>query len=390
MAGKYNCVNFNADYAGCWFYRMGAPRMSLITNFKDINIMSSQKLIGHHQFFRDIRLVRLQRQVNDNQLSYFNQFLYPLSKQIGFHIVYELDDVIRYEDIPKWNVGRSAYKNENFFKNVKIILEKVDMMTVTSHELKDYYITHYNIDKDRVVVIPNMLPKWWIGNSFDINKSIINYRDNIKKPRIGFPISTSHIDAKGINNYVDDFSHINDFIKSTVDKYQWVFVGGFPKQLEKEVKDKKIEFYSGIDILNYPQSLARLNLNLIVAPLKSDEVFNKCKSNIKLLESWAIGIPVIAQDIECYNKYTNNVFTDSNSLQNKIDNIIGKEKTYSKIIKSNYNIINNGDENKENGWWLEKNLKTWRALYCPQQKTLNFDLRKINFNKQKTEKPLEI
>ncbi|MGB5536689.1 MAG: hypothetical protein WBN08_12400, partial [Thiogranum sp.] len=49
----------------------------------------------------------------------------------------------------------------------------------------------------------------------------------------------------------------------------------------------------------YPETLAKLNLDLAVAPLERNR-FNRCKSDLRILEYGAMGWPVIATDIEPY------------------------------------------------------------------------------------------
>ena len=341
------------------------------------------KYIGDPGFFRDIRQVRLQRQVNDAQCNYFLKFLQPLSQSIGFWIIYEIDDVIGYDDIPKYNIGRNSFKNKQFFKNIKQMLKSADFITVTTESLKKYYIKKFEIDEEKFIVIPNFLPRWWAGESYDIRDQMHFYNENQGKPRIGFPASTSHFDVQNLNNYQDDFSHLNDFIRDTVKNYQWVFIGGVPHQLEDLAKQKLIEVHKGSDILNYPRELWSKKLQMIVAPLQ-DNIFNRCKSNIKQVEGWGLGIPVIGQDLECYNKYSDIIFTDANSLQNQIDFVIKKRKRYKDLVEHNRYVVDFGDKNSPHGWWLEKNLQKWYNIYAISQKTLKIDLT-LKDKKQKEE-----
>lgn len=59
------------------------------------------------------------------------------------------------------------------------------------------------------------------------------------------------------------------------------------------------EFHSGVPFDWYPQKLASLSLDLALVPLEIN-LFNECKSNLRLLELGACGIPVICSDIEPY------------------------------------------------------------------------------------------
>lgn len=363
------------------------------------------KYIADPKFYQGLRLVKLQRQVNDAQTHFFLKFLKPLSDAYGFTMVYEVDDCIDFDSIPPYNAAKTAFDNKQFFANVQNMLQASDFVTVTTCYLKEHYVRVYNLDPDKVIVIPNYLPRWWIGETYQGPEYQIKLYDaQIKKPRIGFPCSSSHFDIKGQNGYIDDFTHIVDFVKSTVNKYQWVFIGGYPKQIEQEVKDGKVEVVKGSDLLNYPRELWMRRLNAIVAPLQDNE-FNRAKSNIKLLESWSLGIPCIVQNLICYNQYTNMVFDDANSLQNQIDGLFKHRDKYKKIIKENRYIIDMGRPNfpgLENGGWLEKNIN-WQvnsktnkgeigghySLFTLPQKTLQVDLNKIRA-KLKPEESLKL
>ena len=372
----FNSVLFPADRGGCAFYRMSAPSWNLQSVTRNLIVIDSMKLIGDPNFFVDIRMVRLQRQVNDIQTKYFLEFLKPLSEKLGFWLVYDVDDVIKYEDIPAYNHGKAAYENQQFYHNVKNMLDACDFLTVQSESLKKYYISNYNVDPSKVLVIHDYLPRWWIGQAYQEERIMQSFDENTKpgkRPRIAFPLSSSHFDLEGKNNYVDDFHIVADFVRKTCHKYEYVLIGHVPKLIEDLIKDGKVSVAPGSDILNYPRELCEKNIQLTIAPLQ-DNIFNRCKANIKLLESWSLGIPCIAQDLECYQPYTENLFKDTNQLQNRIDALLGKRKNYLNHIRHNRNVIDYGDKNAPNGWWLEKNIQQWYNLFTMPQKTLYYDI----------------
>lgn len=365
------------------------PSWALRTNRRDIRFIESFKFLPYPDFFKDIRVIRLQRQVSNVQAKYFLDFLVPLSKAQGQWIIYEIDDVISHEDIPPYNIAKNSFNNKEFFDNVKNMLCAADFITVTTEKLKNYYVTKYNVNADKFVVIPNYLPRWWIGETYNLDRQCKQYDDHLSKPRIGMPLSSSHYDIKGQNNYIDDMTHINDFVRSTCKKYEWVFIGHVPKQLEDLLRDKKITIEPGSDLLNYPRELWRKNLQCIIAPLQ-DNIFNKCKSNIKLVESWSLGIPSIVQDIEAYTPYTDAVFKDGNTLQNKLDYLFSDRARYKKIIKDNRSIVDYGNTQSPNGWWLEKNMQKWMEIYTIPQKTLSFDLEIVKQHLQQKEEGIKL
>lgn len=369
---------------GCGHYRMKFPAMAAQTLRRDVRIVESTKMIPLPDFYRDIRMVRVQRQVSDIQCEYMMKFFKPLSQRMGFWLCYEIDDVIGPDDIPMYNMGRSAYQQPSFKENIKMMLNMVDFVTVTTEELKKYYHEKFEVPNENIVVIPNYLPRWWIGEAYDLHRIEERYEDNKRKPRIAIASSTTHFDVNGANNYVDDFTHVNEFIKSTVDEYQWVFIGGLPNALKEEAQAGKIEVHRGSDLLNYPRELVGKNIDIVVAPLL-DNVFNRCKSNIKFLEMSALGIPCICQDLVPYQPYTDLLFKDANELQNQIDSVLKTKKKYLNVVKGNRNIIDYGDRNSPNGWWLEKNMNVWMDQFMIPQKTLYYDVRKKSIEAKQAE-----
>jgi O-antigen biosynthesis protein len=384
-----------ADQSGCGHYRMKFPQMVLTSIAKDISIIDSMKLIPIPEFYRDINCVRIQRQLGAQQTDFILKFLVPLRNSTGsFTIVYEIDDWIypgttATDGIPLYNHARKAFTDLSLHENVKNIFKEVDFVTVTTPFLKDLYIEYYHVEPEKVIIIPNYMPRWWIGETYDIDKTMSFYNTHRKRPRIGLPLSSSHYDIDNLCGY-DDTTAILPFILNNHKKYEFCFTGHCPKGLEGLAKNKKITILPGSDILNYPRELWRHNFQAVIAPL-CDNNFNKAKSAIKLHECWSLGIPVIAQDLECYNKYTDLLFKDNNELQNQLDKVLSDPKKYKKIVKENRKVIDYGDNKYfPQGLWLEKNAQVYYNLYTQGQNTIRIDLRKVKkyadvLNKNKIE-----
>src|SRR5690606_31439953 len=80
--------------------------------------------------------------------------------------------------------------------------------------------------------------------------------------------------------------------KDLQDEVEWVFMGMKPEGIT-------CEFHAGVRIAQYPAKLASLDLDLAVVPLEMNQ-FNRCKSNLRLLELGACGVPVSCTDIDPY------------------------------------------------------------------------------------------
>ena len=369
-------ISHIADTGGCSFYRMRTPLWTLQTFDRKISIIEANKFIPIPEFYKDIKMVRLQRQISAAQCEYFIKFLKPLSNRYGFWINYEVDDVVGKDDIPKYNSGWEAYQDPSFYNNIKTMMTNADFLTVTCEELANYYEKKYEVNRKNILIIPNYLPRWWMDGIYDIDKIEKKY-DDIKnrKPRICFPASSTHYDIYNRNGGIDDFTHVVDFVRSTADKYEWIFLGGIPNQLRDLEADKKIRFISGFDLFNYPKQLAKLDIDIVAAPLQNN-IFNKCKSNIKYTEMSAMGIAGIYQDLEPYKKYTNSLFNTANDLQNQIDELLGSKTKYLDMVKNGRNVVDNGDRHSPKGWWLENNIQIWVEFCNIMQRTLSIDVSK--------------
>jgi hypothetical protein len=142
--------------------------------------------------------------------------------------------------------------------------------------------------------------------------------------------SGTHFDVSNKVGQKDDFGHVVDKIMEDITlhkKYEWVFFGALPLKL-KQFIGKGIEFHSWTSILEYPQKLQEIDVDVAIAPLQ-DNIFSRSKANIKLTEAGVQGIPCIAQNIDCYNsdgwKY---LFNTADELFNKIDEVLKTENSY--------------------------------------------------------------
>jgi hypothetical protein len=297
--------------------------------------------------------------------------LKPASEDFGVWLIYDIDDVIIRDDIPLYNLARDSYTDEMVGHMYKI-MKQVNLITVTTEVIAKYYQNKFKLPKDKFIIIPNYLPRWWIGDLYQYDRTMKQFKE-AKKPKIAFICGSNHYDLADQNGGVDDFTHIVDWIRDNSERYEFHFVGSFPKQL-KELKDKKKIFIDPpSDILNYPGSIALRGYNLWIAPLQ-DNVFNRCKSNIKLIESWALGIPSIVQDCACYSPHTGSVFKTADDLQNQVDRLFSSSEVYGESVRLGKNVVDFGDKNAPFGYWLERNIGVYRKLLSLPQRTMKINL----------------
>lgn len=372
------CVNiFPADTTGCDFYRNLCPKETVEHGVGNIMFNTCRKFLVDDNFFKGINVNILQRQVNNSQCEYYLKYIIPMSRKCGSWIVYNIDDCIHKDDIPKYNKAWEVYQDEQYMLNIRMMMNASDFILVTTDELGEYYCTKFGVNPDNIIVIPNYLPMWWIGHCYDFRKSMERYEKNKDRPRIGLIGAPSHYDVNG-KNLDNDITPILPYIKKTAKDYRWVIFGSRIPELEEFVRSGEIEYHRGIDILHYPDKVDSLALQYIVAPLQ-DNVFNRCKSNIKLTESWAMGIGCAGQDLCCYNKYTEDVFKDGDSLDAILKRDLADETAFGRKISENHA--------KMSGWWLESHLDEWLKLYRLRQKPLLYNYDSVS--KQNTPKRQE-
>jgi hypothetical protein len=137
------------------------------------------------------------------------------------------------------------------------------------------------------------------------------------RPRIGWMGSENHFCHPITEEYKSgirggDFGvKLMDFIRGTVDKYQWVLSGAKPMELIDLVESKKIEYHGWKSVLEFPAHAKSLDLDIGIAPLFPCP-FNDGKSRIKALEFAALGIPAVYAGARPYREMS--LSTDDEDL----------------------------------------------------------------------------
>ena len=342
-------LNFYADYSGCGHWRMIWPEL-LLNCYAKANVQGGTVMIGDKNFYNGIKTVRIQRQATESQLNYI-KWLKQLSQELNFKVIYEIDDIIFKEDILHYNKFRFAFDNPDIRKTSLEIMQICDEVTVTNKFMQDYYIE--KTGNKHVTVVPNLIPRFWMDRYFDFNKIRENYQKHKRKPRIVYCGSGAHFDVENKIGQRDDFYHVNNAIRKTVDKFQWVFVGGFPLSLKDLVASKKIEYHTWTNLVDYPKYISTMDATLFYAPLE-DSTFNKAKSDLKFIESCAFGIPSVCQNL-CTYESAFHKFTTGDELIDKIEYLTKDYKKYMKEVKNARQYMNNR--------WMEDNIDFYTELY---------------------------
>lgn len=357
-------LNYYADYSGCGFWRMIWPEHVLNAHQKLV-VHGSTVMCFDPNYFRGVKAVRIQRQATEHQLK-FIEFLKQLSTQLGFRLIYEIDDLVFSEDIPDYNKFKPAFTDPKIRQTAQRIMELCDEITVTCDFMRDYYMD--KTGNKNITVIPNYPPKFWMGQFYNEKRISENYDRYQKKPRILYAGSGAHFDVENRVGQNDDFAHVNKIIEATTDKFQWVFLGAFPLPLHHLVKSGKIEFHPWERLYTYPEKIYNLNINAMVAPLQNNN-FNKAKSDLKLVEASCYGLPIVCQDL-CTYQQAPYKFNTADEMVDQLDTILSKKGKYMNISAKFRKIADDR--------WLEKdeNIDKYYELYTlpykdPNRKLLN-------------------
>jgi glycosyltransferase involved in cell wall biosynthesis len=344
-------IQYYADYSGCGFWRMIWPE-HLLNAFNLMTVHGSTVMNLDPRYYIHTKVVRIQRQATSHQLK-FVQFLKEISKEIGFRLIYEIDDLVFSEDIPDYNKYKPAFTDPEIRKNCQDIMSLCDEVTVTCPFMKQYYME--KTGHPNVTIIPNFPPKFWLGHFYDEKQISNNYDTYKKKPRILYAGSGAHFDVDNRVGQNDDFAHVVKAISDTVDKYQWVFLGAYPLPLGHLVQSGKIEFHPWQNLYNYGEKIKNLRINMLVAPLQNNN-FNKSKSDLKLVEANAFGLPIACQDL-CTYENAQFKFNSGEEMLAQIDDVLSK--------KGRYMNISTKARRDANSRWLEndENIHCYTELF---------------------------
>ncbi len=311
-------VNYLADYSGCGHWRILWPE-SVINARGDGMSQSTTAMVTDPRWYQGIKTVKVQRQASSQQKE-FIKYLKRLQNDHDFKIIYEVDDVVFKEVIPDYNKFKFAFDTEEVRQNCVDIINLVDEVTVTCEFMKRLYTE--KTGQEKITVIPNFVPNFWMGHLYNPRKVEREFKKNKNRPRILYTGSGAHYDVDNKTGGKDDMSEVRDFIRKTVKKYQWVFVGAFPPQLLDLVQQREIEFYPWQSLIKYPYLIESLNAQLMVAPLQVND-FNRAKSDIKFIEACTLGIPCLCQNMETYNTAPDNLkFSTVEEFESKINSIL--------------------------------------------------------------------
>lgn len=285
------------DQSGCGFHRMYRPieimaRMGVAAGRAEIQFPNDDMISGMKP-----DIVVWQRQNDEAQLEHVRRYRRLLPEAF---FVYEIDDIL-------WAVPEASphkqFMDPEVDKKTAAAIALCDAVTVTTDDLAKHIrlICGEQVD---VRVVPNML-------GADDLEMTTGVREKVKVPRQSGKL---RVGWGGGIGHPGDLALLSEAFVALKDEVQWVFLGMKPEMPE----GVECEFHMGTAPNVYLQALASLDLDLMVAPLE-DNIFNQCKSNLRLLEGGACKYPVIASPIAPYKTANPPVFGYADSPQAWID-----------------------------------------------------------------------
>jgi len=231
-------------------------------------------------------------------------------KGLGKKIVVDNDDTYKKDSgVPVQMLGRLRKELEEkidiYDVTLKECLKLADLVTVTTEHLRKEYL-EYN---DNVVVLKNGISKLdWLFNPIK------------KSERIRIGIVGSVASNKDYDNIIPALDAIKDDDRFQLVLYALPPISDTTKLAVEMYKPEykfwekyKPEWHHFTPVADYPKKLHELNLDVILIP-RQDNYFNRCKSNLKFLESSILGVPTIAQGFDTHDSPYQQVPTDSEHM----------------------------------------------------------------------------
>ncbi len=320
-----------ADTMGCGHYRVMQPFNAL----REAGVVDGALSVGLMHVVDLERYnpdaVILQRQIGEERLEAMRR-IKAFSRAFK---VYELDDYL--PNLPMKSVHRQ-HMPKDIVKSLRRGLSYVDRFVVSTDVMAEAFAEFH---PDIRIVKNRLDPRWWGGLPTSARRAS-------SKPRVGWAGGASH---------TGDLEMIADVVKELADEVEWVFFGMCPEKLKPYIH----EFHEGVAIERYAKKLASLNLDLALAPVEQN-LFNECKSNLRLLEYGACGFPVICSDVRCYQDGLLPVMRVKNRFRDWMDAIRAHINDLDAAAKT-------GDELRaaiQARWMLEgESLETWRKAWLP-------------------------
>jgi len=339
-------------YDGCYYVRCLLP---LQANLWDgaVKFLGDKRASNDEMFLGAIKsdIVVFQRPDMPDKTE-----LIRLLKLRGKKIVFDNDDTYRPDSgFPQLEL----YANKQMIKDVNSELMKnvaqSDLVTTTT----EFLAKEYREFNDNVVVLPNCV------DPLDWDKPL---RNKTSKVRIGLVGSVAYDDFKIILPYLTELAQRDDvqivMYSLSLPEATSPRVKALYQDAWDFIHQKGIEWHSHTPIQDYTTKMNDLRLDIMLIP-RRETYFNKCKSNVKYLESSMLEIPTVASSFSDGNSpYDNDIQTGINGFLAKDE---AEFRKYTDMLIADKNLRRKiGKEAKKytlKHYNIEKEGYRWKEAY---------------------------
>ena len=239
----------------------------------------------------------------------------------GKPVLLDIDDNIF--AISPYLQARGAYHPDGeFIKNHKETAKLVDGIIVSTPALQEIY-KEYN----KTWIVPN-----GIKYVYDkIPHQTVN---------IGYMCSASHLEnAQLVEGAIIRVLEKNPNVKFYFTKA----FGGFMEGVPEHIKDR-INYVPFFPLDNYLSYVRNLGLDIGIAPLMDND-FNKCKSNIRILEYWQNQMAVVASPVGEYVKTITDGYDGflTNDWEDVLNDLVRSKEKRDYVVKNSRETLQKYD-----------------------------------------------
>ena len=256
------------------FYRCLMPMYALNMSGKAVSHASLARF-GREALNYDVVVMQI-----DNSPSAL-EFAMALQKQ-GKKVVYEIDDA--FDCLEPWHPQYASYGQPERQEAIRAMMAQADAVQVST----PWLAARYSDVAKHIEVVPNIieLAAWPPADRLR--------RDG--RWKVLWAGSPSHAgDLEVVIPALGAFAKAHPDV--TI-----VFFGQTVK--DDRIPADQIEIVDFCEFEDYPNRLAAIDADVAIAPL-TDVPFNRGKSNLRILQYWATGYPVIASDVGPYREIRN-------------------------------------------------------------------------------------
>lgn len=266
-------ILLHPDSCGSGTWRLAEPAMELRRRGWAISVLKGDRFLTDDELKKlNPDIIVVQRTFGARQVSEVERYRRCLPETF---LIMDLDDLLW--GVPKHNPAHSTLDNTATLINRARRLERVcDRVVLSTKALESHWKETIGGTHADIAVLGPYLPDWFFSDvTYGSRKARIEPSDCI---RIGFAGSVTHTST---------LNRLRTLIKNTTPKLQWVFLGCKPEGV-----DDLIEFHDLCEIDKYPEALGALGLHIAIAPYATT-AFDYCKTDLRLGELGALGIPVL-------------------------------------------------------------------------------------------------